>query len=194
MAYFVWCKKEERRLPNFRCLLCSYDCYPSDNIDGEDRKALEVLINSGRYKERFLMKRKERLTTTEQLRLFETKNDSKELDAASEQREPEERIFLLEDGKLKPFSPKDYSAATLYQMIEAFSVECKLVRPEDPGHVVFEGKKPSRKTLPIVITKNEASVLLESWDELEIKPEMLSDAVEVIGVAPVKQVFVLRRK
>jgi hypothetical protein len=194
MAYFVWCKREERRIPNFRCLLCKDHCYPSEDIDGEDRKALEVLLNSGRYKEQYLMKRKENQSSTEQLRLFENRSNSKEPDEPPVATEKEERIFLLEDGRLQPFSPREYTASTLYQVVEAFSVECRLVRPEDPGHLVFEGKKPSRKTLPIVVTKSEKSVLLDSWEDLDSKPDLLADAVEVIGAAPVKQVFVLKRR
>jgi len=106
----------------------------------------------------------------------------------------EQRILLMEDGKLKPFSPEEYTASTLYQVVESFSVECRLVRPEDPGNLVFEGKRPTKKTLPIIVTKGGDSLLLESWESLESKPEQLSDASEVIGAMPVKQVFVLKKK
>jgi hypothetical protein len=79
-------------------------------------------------------------------------------------------------------------------MAESFSVECRLVRPEDPGNLLFEGKKPSKKTIPIVITKSGETKLLESWESLESDPEHLIHASEVIGATPVKQVFVLKRK
>lgn len=104
------------------------------------------------------------------------------------------RVLLVEDGKVRPFSVEDYTASTLYQVVDSFAVECRLAKPEDPGNLVFEGKKPSKKTIPILVMKNGDSVLLESWESLESKPDQLSDAVEVIGATPVKQVFVLKRK
>ena len=78
--------------------------------------------------------------------------------------------------------------------MDSFSVECRLVRPEEPGSMVFEGKKPSRKTVPILVKKDGECVLLNSWDELESEPSKLADAHEVLGALPVKQVFVLKRK
>lgn len=106
----------------------------------------------------------------------------------------EQRIYLMEEGKLEPFSPEQYTASTLYQVVESFSVECKLVRPEDPGNLVFEGKRPAKKTLPIIVTRSGETLLLDSWESLESKPEQLAEAAEVIGAMPVKQVFVLKRK
>lgn len=103
-------------------------------------------------------------------------------------------LFLLEDGRLKPFSLEDYTTSTLYQVVEAFSVECKLVRPDDPNALLYEGKKPSKKTLPILVGKDGECVLLDSWDVLEAEPERLGEAAEVLGATPVKQVFVLKRK
>lgn len=103
-------------------------------------------------------------------------------------------LFLLENGQLKPFRSEDYTTSTLYQRVESFSVECKLVRPEDPANLLYEGRKPSKKTIPIVVTRNNGCLLLESWEQLETNPEQLADAAEVIGAAPVKQVFVLKRK
>lgn len=106
----------------------------------------------------------------------------------------EDDLFLLDNGKLQPFSSNNYTQATLYQVVESFSVECKLVRPEDPANLIYEGKRPSRKTVPIILTKNEDCLLLDSWEDLEAKPEQLANADEVLGAMPVKQVFVLKRK
>ena len=104
------------------------------------------------------------------------------------------RVFLLEEGKLKPFLREEYTTSTLYQVTEAFLVESKLVRPEEPGNLVFEGKKPSKRTLPVMITKTGEATLFASWDDLESNPSPLAEAGEVIGVVPVRQVFVLKRK
>ncbi|MHC1730057.1 MAG: hypothetical protein AB9866_29350 [Syntrophobacteraceae bacterium] len=106
----------------------------------------------------------------------------------------ESNVFLLEEGRIKPFSADEYTASILYQAVESFSVECKLVRPEEPGNMVFEGKKPSRKTVPILIKRDGECVLLESWEDLEAQPAQLAEARDVVGAMPVKQVFVLKRK
>ncbi len=58
MARFVWCKIEECRVPAFRCLLCKDNC-PVGQKGLEDLdNSLEILLKSGKYRERFLMKRK----------------------------------------------------------------------------------------------------------------------------------------
>jgi hypothetical protein len=93
-----------------------------------------------------------------------------------------------------PFSPEAYTTSTLYQVIDSFQVESKLVRPEEPGNLVFEGKKPSKRTVPVIMSSNGDAVLFTSWDELESNPTPLSEATEVIGVVPVRQIFVLKRK
>ncbi len=103
-------------------------------------------------------------------------------------------VFILDNGRIEPVSPESYMASTLYQTVESFSVECKLVKPEEPGSMVFEGKKPSKKTVPILVGRDGECVLLNSWEELESEPSRLSNAREVIGAMPVKQVFVLKRK
>lgn len=103
-------------------------------------------------------------------------------------------VLILEEGRLIPFTASEYTTSTLYERVEAFSVECRMVRPEDPGHVIFEGKKPSRKTVPVLVKRDGESMLLDSWESLEAQPEQLADAVEVLGVTAVKQIFVLRRK
>ncbi len=200
MSYFVWCKKEECRLPNFRCLICKEKCHAASLEEGQVDSTMEALIKSGRYKERYIMKRKE--STAPQDRpaaLVESTSEIKNVRIAEpplspEPEEVERRVFLLEEGQLKPFTEDEYTESVLYQVAESFSVECRLVRPEDPGNVVFEGKKPSRKTVPILVSKNGDCTLLESWESLETRPQQLADVKEVIGATPVKQVFVLRRK
>ena len=104
------------------------------------------------------------------------------------------RVFLLEEGQLKPFSPEDYTTSTLYQVTDSFQVESKLVRPEEPGNLIFEGKKPSKKTVPVMVARDGNAVLFASWEDLESNPGPLSEAMEVVGVMPVRQVFVLKRK
>jgi len=103
-------------------------------------------------------------------------------------------VFLLENGKIQPFSADKYTASTLYQTVDSFSVECRLVRPEEPGNMVFEGKKPSKKTVPILVKKDGECELLNSWEELESEPSRLANAREVVGALPVKQVFILKRQ
>lgn len=198
MSHFVWCKKEDRRIPDYRCLLCADNCYPGKHSRGEVDHALEKLLKSGRYKERFVMRRKENIFPNSDPSAVESSivenNEPKPEGLNDGESSGEQRVFLLEDGKLKPFATEEYTASALYQMVESFSVECRLVRPEDPGSLVFEGKRPAKRTLPIIITKSGETVLLESWESLEAKPEQLVDAHEVIGATPVKQVFVLKRK
>ncbi len=58
MARFVWCKNEERRVPAFRCLLCKDNCQVAQKGCGDLDNSLEILLKSGKYRERFLMKRK----------------------------------------------------------------------------------------------------------------------------------------
>jgi hypothetical protein len=60
--------------------------------------------------------------------------------------------------------------------------------------MVFEGKKPSKKTVPILVRNGGECDLLASWEELESEPSRLSNVHEVVGAMPVKQVFVLKRK
>jgi hypothetical protein len=158
--------------------------------NGADDGSIHYLLKSGKFRERFIMKRKEESVRKQPV--HETEHSETPAEAKSNVKDT--RIFLLEDGKLKAFSPEDYTASTLYEVVESYSVECRLVRPEDPGTLVFEGKKPSKKTVPIIVSKDGDCILLESWERLESSPEQLTDALEVIGASPVKQAFVLRRK
>lgn len=193
MAY-VWCNKEQCRIPAFRCLLCNKDCYAEGDRQGGVEAALEILLKSGKYEERFVMKRKEKSTANDPSTAGEKGKINPQKASEETTQNEQEDVFLLENGKLKPFRTEDYTASILYQRIESFSVECKLVRPEEPAALLYEGKKPSKKTVPIIVTKNDDCLLLESWEDLESKPEQLSDANEVIGAVPVKQVFVLKRR
>jgi hypothetical protein len=191
---YVWCNKEQCRIPAFRCLLCDKGCYSQQSDPGGAAQALEILLKSGKYEERWVMKRKEKTAAKELPAELEDASNS-------DQKGPEEGpakaregdLFLLENGKLQPFSTDNYTESILYQMVESYSVECKLVRPEDPANLIYDGKRPSKKTLPIVLTKSGESLLLESWEALEAKPEQLANADEVIGAMPVKQVFVLKK-
>lgn len=193
MAY-VWCNKEQCRIPAFRCLLCNQICYPESDRQGGAEAALEILLKSGKYEERFVMKRKEKTTASDPSATVEKDKINPKKASEKSTQNKQEDVFLLENGKLKPFKAEDYTASTLYQRIESFSVECKLVRPEEPAALLYEGKKPSKKTVPIIVTKEDECSLLESWEDLESNPERLSNADEVIGAVPVKQVFVLKRR
>lgn len=139
------------------------------------------------------MKRRQAVAESEsppEVREIEKNDFIPEREEASEA----QRLFLLEDGELKPFSENEYTSSTLYEVAESFVVECRYVRPDDPGNLVIEGKRPSKRSVPILITKSGGSVLLESWDKLEAEPERLAEVKEVIGAIPVKQIFVLKRK
>ncbi|SPF33780.1 conserved hypothetical protein [Syntrophobacter sp. SbD1] len=128
---------------------------------------------------------------TSQLSFFET--DGNEQPMETEQKESE-NIFLFDNGRIEPFSTDAFTASTLYQAVDSFSVECKLVRPEESGNISFEGKKPSKKTVPLLVRKDGECILLDSWEELESEPSRLANVQEVLGALPVKQVFVLKRK
>jgi hypothetical protein len=197
MSEFVWCKREERRIPAFKCLLCRDDCYARRDREGGAGNALGILLKSGRYKECYVMKRKESVESAENSLRQSTDTESGSAagtSPASSTTETLENVYVMDEGKLTPFAPEDYTVSNLYQVLDSFSVECKLVRPEDPSNIVFEGKKPSRKTVPVLVTKEGESLVLDSWEALDARPELLATAVEVMGVTPVKKVFVLRRK
>lgn len=179
----------------FRCLLCGRSCYPEKEIGGETDGMVESLLESGKFKERFLMKRKTKVTKKDNVSLLEFEDQKKEKAVSKEEtEEKDERIFLMDDGKLKLFSPEKFTSSILYQGQESFEIERKLVRPKEEQNVIFVGRKPSKNTVPIVVTKENEYVLLESWGDLDSNPEYLTEAKEVIGVSQVRQVFVLRRK
>ena len=195
MTQYVWCKNEECRIPAFRCILCRLDCYEVRGRarEGEISQAFELLRNSGRFKESFVMKRKDNAEVIKSQLSFFERNEKEQTVETAEQKNGN-NVFLLENGRIEPFSTDAYTASTLYQAVDSFSVECRLVRPEEPGNMVFEGKRPSRKTVPILVRKGGECVLLDSWEELESEPSRLANVHEVVGALPVKQVFVLKRK
>lgn len=201
MTQYVWCKNDECRIPAFRCMMCRSDCYslrvrkPEDSLG----RTIEILRNSGKFKEHFVMKRKDGGKPRDGQLSFLEKEQKEQIMEAEEQKSDngaliDNGVFILDNGRIEPVSPESYMASTLYQTVESFSVECKLVKPEEPGSMVFEGKKPSKKTVPILVGRDGECVLLNSWEELESEPSRLSNAQEVIGALPVKQVFVLKRK
>jgi len=184
MPKFVWCKKEERRIPAYRCLTCSESCHGDLEQDEEIRETLENLLQDGKIKELFVVKRKEEA--------LDAPSSTNKAPATSEA--DKEQLFLYEDGRLKPFSPEDYTSSTLYRVVESYEVERRWVSPESSSTVVFEGKKPAKKTVPALLLRDGSGVILEGWEELESRREQLAEAREVLGVVPVKQVFVLKRK
>lgn len=194
MKDFVWCKRAERRMPLSGCLVCHDGCYPELQREARSSPLVKKLKKTGRFKERYVMKRKEAVARSsgENPQVIEMGEAFHEGEAAAEG--PGRRIFLLEDGRLKPFSMSEYTRSILYDVVESFSVECRLVKPEDSDQPIYEGRKPSRKTVPILVARSGETVLMPSWEELEAHPEKLADVDEVIGASPVKQVFVLKRK
>ncbi len=195
MTQYVWCKNDECRIPAFRCMLCRSDCYEMRVRSPEDAlgRTFEILRNSGKFKEHFVMRRKDGGKISDgQLSFLE--KDQKEQVLETEEQKTDNGVFILDNGRIEPVSADSYTASTLYRTVESFSVECRLVKPEEPGSMLFEGKKPSKKTVPILVGRDGECVLLNSWEELESEPSRLSNAHEVLGALPVKQIFVLKRK
>jgi hypothetical protein len=195
MKEFVWCKKSERRVPLSRCLVCQDVCYPELQQEARSSPFVTKLKKAGKFKERYVMKRKESAAaekTRDNPRVIEMEDALQGNDAQAERETP--GVFLLEDGRLTPFSMTEYTRSILYDVVESFSVECRLVKPEESDQPIYEGRKPSKRTVPILVTGRGEYVLMNSWEELETHPEKLADVKEVIGVSPVKQVFVLKRK
>ncbi len=195
MTQYVWCKNDECRIPAFRCMLCRSDCYEMRVRSPEDAlgRTFEILRNSGKFKEHFVMRRKDGGKISDgQLSFLE--KDQKEQALETEEQKTDNGVFILDNGRIEPVSADSYTASTLYRTVDSFSVECRLVKPEEPGSMLFEGKKPSKKTVPILVGRDGECVLLNSWEELESEPSRLSNAHEVLGALPVKQVFVLKRK
>ncbi len=129
-----------------------------------------------------------------QLSFLEKEKTEQIMEPAQTEHKVDNGLFILDGGRIEPVSPDSYLASTIYQTVDSFNVECKLVKPEEAGGMVFEGKKPSKKTVPILVGLDGECVLLNSWEELESEPSRLANAREVLGAMPVKQVFVLRRK
>jgi hypothetical protein len=193
MTRFVWCRKEERRIPAYRCITCRENCYQDILEDEEVRKTLDHLIESGKLKEIFVVKRKDETASPAQGPQAAGREAGRGREKGASE-SGEEKLFFIEDDRLKPFSPEEFTSSPLYRVAESFEVERRLVAPEQSSKVVYEGRKPSKKTIPIIVSKDDRLTLLDSWDELEDRADQLADAREVLGVSPVKQVFVLKRK
>ncbi|MEJ5366108.1 MAG: hypothetical protein WHS86_13480 [Desulfosoma sp.] len=169
-SQFTWCPKEERFIPLLRCLTCRPPCAASAAAVAEPNAALWVA--AGKIKEAYTMKPK--------VRAQETREESPA------------RFFLVEDGTLRDLNPDEYSPATVYEALGSYGVERRFVKPEEKGDLVFEGKKPPKQTVPVLVLKNGTAAVLSSWDELISNPERLSEAKEVRVARAVKQVFVLK--
>ncbi|MGC9195944.1 MAG: hypothetical protein ACP5IL_10880 [Syntrophobacteraceae bacterium] len=195
MTQYVWCKNEECRIPVFRCILCRSDCYelrarsPQDELGG----VFEILRNSGKFKEHFVMRRKDAGKTKDGQLSFLEKEQEEQV-AEPEEEKSDSDVFILENGRIEPISSDSYASSTMYRTVDSFSIDCRLVKPEEPGSMVYEGRKPSKKTIPILIGREGDCEILNSWEELESDPSRLANVREVLGVLPVKQVFVLKRK
>jgi hypothetical protein len=176
-------------------LTCREGCRNDLLNDEEFLETIESLLGSGKIKECFVVKRKEASASP---KITSSKDKKPTSPVAKIPDSPEvaeeERLLILEDEQLKPFAPEDYTDSILYQVVETFDVERRFVPPEHPNTIVFEGKKPLKKTVPIIVSKDEGFTLLDSWEVLETKTEELSRAREIMGVIPVKQIFVLKKK
>jgi hypothetical protein len=179
--------------------LCGENCHPDALDDERIGEALDSLRKTGKIREQYIMKRKEKalevVSNDEEFADDNAGEAGEENSNADSSTAVDNEFFLIgNDGKLQPLSPAEYTPATIFQAVETFVVERKFVKPEDPGNIVYEGKKPSRKTMPILITREGEHIALDSWEALEANPEQLANASEVIGATTVKQVFVLRKK
>lgn len=168
---FTWCTKEERFLPVSRCLVCKTPC--DETRRREDMgAAADALVEAGRIKEYFVMTAKAR---------------SQEKPAESSP-----RFFFLENGTLRELQDDQYSRTTVYEAVGSYGVERRFVRPEEKNNILYEGKKPPKKTVPLLVLKENDEVVLSDWKELEAEPERLAAVKEVVVARPVKQVFVLK--
>ncbi len=243
VSNFVWCEKLKRRVPAFKCLVCECASCKKRSAAGGLEDAADILKRNGRYKEQFVMRRREAVKEMPDSRarvvdIAESARDVQDAPAPQAPQAPrapeapkenetggdkgrgdkaggagmagragkagsgsgpaageeEERLFFIEEGRLRDISSDHYASSVVYRMEECFVVERRFVKPGDSGDIVYEGKKPSRKTtVPVLALQNGEHVVLSSWDELDQQPERLADVREVIGASPVKQVFILRK-
>lgn len=193
MSSFVWCKKEERRIPSYRCSLCADRCFEAEEEEQEGKRIVRSLIDSGKLKERFVMKKKQEWASQKKMASEEAQGGLSP-DTGKSGEPALDEVYMMDDGRLKPFPKEQYTPSTLYEIAESFEVQCRLVKPDDPGSILYEGKKPSKKTVPVILKKDGETLFLDSWGSLDEDPSRLADAHEVLGVVPVKQVFVLKRK
>lgn len=169
-SQFTWCSKEERFIPLLRCLTCRPPCAASAvAVAGPD---VAVWVAAGKIKEAYTMKPKVRPQETRE--------------------ETSSRFFLVENGTLRDLSPDEYSPIPVYESLGSYGVERRFVKPEEKADLVFEGKKPPKQTIPVLVLKNDTATVLSSWEELESNPERLSEVKEVRIARAVKQVFILK--
>ncbi len=194
MSRYVWCKKEEARLPIYRCFFCGKTCYPEKELSAEKDQIITDLLASGRFKECYVMKRKGTKKEAISVLDFGAQGKVPKKETKEEAEKKEGRIFLADNGELKPFSADSFTTSILYHEEETYTIERKLVKPGASKNVVFSGKRPSKNTTPIIVTKDGNFILVDSWQDLDANPEQLLNAREVIGASAVKQVFVLTKK
>lgn len=169
-SQFTWCPKEERFIPLLRCLTCRLPCPALTSAAEDDHVALWVA--AGRIKETYTMKPKAR---------------PEEPDKVSST-----RFFVVENGTVRDLPPEEYCRIPVYETVGCYVVERRFVKPEEKADLVFEGKKPPKQTIPVLVSHNGSAVVLDSWEDLEAHPERLTDVKEVKIARVVKQVFVLK--
>ncbi len=169
-SHFVWCLKEERYVPLLRCLTCRLSCDVSFSKAADLHAAQWVA--AGKIKEAYTMKAKARPQAV--------------------QEQSPSRFFIVENGTVRDLEPQEYSRAPVYETLGSYAVERRFVKPEEKVDIVYEGKKPPKQTVPVLVSNNGTATVLESWKDLESHPESLMEVKEVRVARAVKQVFVLK--
>ncbi len=102
------------------------------------------------------------------------------------------RYFIVENGTVRDLEPEEYSRTPVYETVGSYSVERRFVKPEEKVEIVYEGKRPPKQTVPVLVSHNGTATVLSSWNDLESHPESLAEVKEVRVARAVKQVFVLK--
>lgn len=102
------------------------------------------------------------------------------------------RYFIVENGTVRDLEPEEYSRTLVYETVGSYSVERRFVKPEEKAEIVYEGKRPPKQTVPVLVSHNGTATVLSSWHDLESHPEILAEVKEVRPARAVKQVFVLK--
>src|SRR5574337_1102046 len=106
MAQFIWCKNEERRIPSFRCVLCRKVCPgESKGEEADTREVFRRLVQTGKYRERFVMKRKEDRPQDPHTPISPGAGEGGERERQTGESQEASTVFILEEGRLKPFVP-----------------------------------------------------------------------------------------
>lgn len=169
-SHFVWCPKEERFVPVLRCLTCRLGCdvLSSEAVDWHAARWMA----EGKIKETYTMKPKAR--------------------PQAPQEQSPSRFFIVDNGAVRDLEPQEFSRAPVYETVGSYAVERRFVKPEDKADIVYEGKKPPKQTVPVLVAHDGTATVLASWSDLESNPESLMDVKEVRVARAVKQVFVLK--